>query len=93
MVRGLLGLLGPSALRLAITVNSQENESATILNQNMVENLAPVFLLFSRIVWRKNAQVNLMGFWQKEIVQKIDSNIIAIRHSKQKIAIMIRCQL
>ena len=56
-MRGLFGLLGPSAPRLAGTVNSPENESATILNQNMVENHAPEFLWFSRIVSRRNAQV------------------------------------
>lgn len=83
MVGGLFGLLGPSAPRLAITVNSQENESATILNQKMVENLAQEYLLFSRIVWRKNAQVNLMGFLQKNIVQLIQITDNNILHSRQ----------
>lgn len=58
VVRGLLGLLGPSAPRLVVMVNSQESESATILNQNMAGNLARELLLSSKIVWRKNAQVS-----------------------------------
>ena len=59
MVHGLFGLLGPSAPRRVITVNSQENVNVTILNQNMAVNLAREPPLSSRIVWRKNAQVSL----------------------------------